>query len=222
MITLNSSSEADDKATVQSTYGALFFGVPAQGMNVKAMASVVQGGGARFTLGLLDQQRGFRLRGRQHEEFCKAFPYNDSKIIQFFETKESPTVVQVSQVLPLLRDAKALEDPISGRWTREGKAALLVNPDSTTCRRGWEKGFEYQYSLMGDHLSMIKFGANEDSDYSTVRKVMRKFVQSAGTVIKNRLRLSTHTRFPTADLLLLAASRLTYSELVAKKSRSFK
>ena len=95
MITLNNSSEAEDKAIVQSTYGALFFGVPGQGMNVEDMASMVLGKGAQFTLGLLDQQWGFRLRGRQHEEFCKAFPYQDSKIVQFFETEESPTVVQV-------------------------------------------------------------------------------------------------------------------------------
>ena len=97
MIILSNSSEADDQVIVQSTYAALFFGVPGQGMNVEALASMVEGKGAQFTQALLDQQRSFRLRGRQHEEFCKAFPYEDSKIIQFFETKESPTMVQVGQ-----------------------------------------------------------------------------------------------------------------------------
>ena len=95
MLTLSNSSDENDKLIVHSTYGALFFGVPGQGMNVEATASMVQGRAAQFTLDLLDQQRSFRLRNRQHEEFCKVFPYNDSKIIQFFETKESPTVVQV-------------------------------------------------------------------------------------------------------------------------------
>ena len=90
------SPKKDDQLNFRSTYGALFFGVPSHGMNVEAMAAMVQDLPARYTLTILDQRLGFRLRNRQHEDFCKAFNFRDSKIVQFFESKLSPTVIQVS------------------------------------------------------------------------------------------------------------------------------
>ena len=96
VIRMNSSTYLDDRLNLQSIYGALFFGVPSQGMDVEAMASMVEGLPARYILNLLDQQLGFRLRNRQHEDFCKAFNYKDSKIIQFFELTKTLTVIQVS------------------------------------------------------------------------------------------------------------------------------
>ena len=103
---MNSSTDQDHRLNLQSIYGALFFGVPSQGMNVEAMASMVEGLPARYTLNLLDQQLGFRLRNRQHEDFCKAFSFRDSKIIQFFELTKTPTVTQVSYFACILWDTK--------------------------------------------------------------------------------------------------------------------
>ena len=71
---------------------------------------------------------------------------------------------------------RSFEDPITGRWARKGQTALLINPDSATCGRGWEIGFEYQFSLMGDHSSMIKFEENDNGNYEKVRDVLRDFV----------------------------------------------
>ena len=99
MIGMKRSNDHRDKLILQHTYGALFFGVPSQGMNVEALASMVQDLPARYTLSLLDQQLGYRLRNKQHEEFCQAFDYKDSKIIQFFELRKSPTVVQVCRFI---------------------------------------------------------------------------------------------------------------------------
>jgi len=74
----------------------LFFGVPTQGMNTSALAAMVENQPQLYTLELLEQTVGFRLRERQHQEFCQAFDFKDSKIIQFYELKKSPTVQQVS------------------------------------------------------------------------------------------------------------------------------
>jgi hypothetical protein len=93
---MNRSDHPEDKLNLKSTYGALFFGVPNQGMNVEAMVSMVENLPARYTLTLLDRCRGFQLRDRHHEDFCEAFAYEDSKIVYFFETDESPTVIQAS------------------------------------------------------------------------------------------------------------------------------
>ena len=90
------SDDPDDRLNFRSTYGALFFGVPSQGMDVGALAAMIGDLPQQYTLTLLDHQLGHRLKVRQHEEFCKAFDYEDSKITQFFERKKSPTVCQVS------------------------------------------------------------------------------------------------------------------------------
>ena len=89
------SNDQGDRLNFLSTYGALFFGVPSQGMNVEALASMVPKMPARYTLNLLDQQLGFALREKLHTEFCKTFNYSDSKIVQFYELEKSPTVIQV-------------------------------------------------------------------------------------------------------------------------------
>ena len=95
MIQMKKSSNGDDKLNLQYSYGALFFGVPNQGMDVEALAGMVQGSPQQYTMQLLDEQLGSRLRNRQHLDFCNAFDFLDSKIVQFFELRKSPTVVQV-------------------------------------------------------------------------------------------------------------------------------
>ena len=89
------SNDPDDRLNFLSTYGALFFGVPSQGMDVEALASMVHNMPARYTLSLLDKELGYGLRQKLHTEFCKKFNYKDSKIVQFYELEKSPTVTQV-------------------------------------------------------------------------------------------------------------------------------
>ena len=92
---MSHSENQDDRLNFLFTYGALFFGVPSQGMNVEALASMVSKMPAQYTLNLLDQQLGYGLREKLHRDFCKAFDYSDSKIVQFYELEKSPTVIQV-------------------------------------------------------------------------------------------------------------------------------
>ena len=113
-----------------------------------------------------------------------------------------------------------MKNTVTGRWTREGKTALLVNPDPATCGRGWEKGFGYQYSLTGDHLSMIKFDVNDDGGYATVREAMRKRVQTAGKVIKDRLLSTTRTCHLQADVPHPANGQLMLSGKATERLRS--
>jgi hypothetical protein len=92
------SSDSEDNRNLNSVYGVLFFGVPNQGMEMQALAAMVGDKPQRYTLSLLDHLVGHRLRSNQHNDFCKAFDFEDSKIIQFFETKMTPTVVEVSLI----------------------------------------------------------------------------------------------------------------------------
>ena len=96
---MNKTINVNDRSTLLCIYGALFFGVPSQGMDVEALASMVEHQPARYTLNLLDQRLGFRLRNGQHEDFCKAFHFKDSRIVQFFEHTKFHTVIQVCFML---------------------------------------------------------------------------------------------------------------------------
>ena len=172
IIQMSESQDSDDKWIVQCTFGALFFGVPSLGMDMEAIAAMVQDLPARYISALLDQRDGFRLRQRQHDLFCKAFGYKDSKIVQFFELKKSPTVVQ---------------DPQTKQWTRTGPPALLVSPGSASCGRPWETGAEYAISLNGNHSDMVKFYSTGLDDYVIVRDVLQTYIKDACSIIKSRM-----------------------------------
>lgn len=88
--------EPDDETILQCIYGALFFGVPGQGMEIKALATMVEGTPHEKTKRLLDQNLGFQLRNEEQEDFSRAFSNKDGKIAYFFEQRESKTVIMVS------------------------------------------------------------------------------------------------------------------------------
>ena len=76
MIQMRKSPNEVDQETILSTYVALFFGVPTQGMNVEAIANMVQKICPRDTFRPYLTKR--MLRQRHHEDFCQAFDYTDS------------------------------------------------------------------------------------------------------------------------------------------------
>ncbi len=96
---MKESSDSNINRNLNSVYGALFFGVPSQGMDTEALAAMVGDKPQRYDLSLLNNQVGHRLRSKQHDDFCKAFDFEDSKIIQFFETRMTSTVVEVGLIL---------------------------------------------------------------------------------------------------------------------------
>ena len=99
---MKESSDSNDQRNLNSIYGVLFFGVPNQGMETGELAAMIGDKPQRYDLSLLNNQVGHRPRSRQHEEFCEAFDFEDSKIIQFFETKMTSTVAEVGLMLGLL------------------------------------------------------------------------------------------------------------------------
>ena len=83
-----------DKANLKATYGALFFGVPNQGMDISSLVPMVGDQPNRYLLESLGKESGF-LRD-QRTKFPKVFGFKDSEIISLFETQMSPTAVKVS------------------------------------------------------------------------------------------------------------------------------
>jgi protein SERAC1 len=88
--------EESDKANLKSIYGMLFFGVPSQGMSIESLVPMVENQPNRFFLESLSKVTdGLRA---QRQNFRQAFPFKESRIISFYETKQSPTAQKVSQV----------------------------------------------------------------------------------------------------------------------------
>ena len=87
-----------DKTNLKATYGALFFGVPNQGMDISSLVPMVGDQPNRYFLESLGKESGFLQD--QRTKFPKAFDFKDSEIISFFETQESPTAEKVSWSIP--------------------------------------------------------------------------------------------------------------------------
>ena len=83
-----------DNAVLNSICGILFFGVPNQGMNVDHLCTVVQGKPNEEMIRSLSPKSG--ILKRLHDDFCNAFPFQDSEVYSFFETNVSKTAVRVS------------------------------------------------------------------------------------------------------------------------------
>ncbi|VUC32123.1 unnamed protein product [Clonostachys rosea] len=156
----------EDLRMVRSIYGALFFGVPSQGMDTRALAAMVQGlPASQFVVSSLDREVGNRLRQRQHLRFCKAFHFEDSKIIQFFETRTTKV--------------------------GENDYKLLVNQHSATYGRQWETNEEYVRSIDGDHKTMIKFSPTSDTYDDISFLLHNSWIPVASDTIKKRLKRSS-------------------------------
>lgn len=69
--------------------GALFFGVPSGGMHTQHLVAMAAGESSKYTVNLLNREVGGFVRQQQHEEFCAAFPFRDSKVIQYFEGRKT-------------------------------------------------------------------------------------------------------------------------------------
>ena len=76
-------------------YGALFFGVPNDGLDVASLIPMVGDGPNRFFLESLGHLNSRNLR-EQHKSFLEAFNFKgSSEIYSFYETRQSPKAKQV-------------------------------------------------------------------------------------------------------------------------------
>lgn len=93
LVHMKGSTNNVDKANFQSTYAALFFGVPNQGMNIASLIPMVEGGqNLPFLMSLGKDSELLRNLSR---EFKSAFNFKDSIVMSYYETRTSPTAKEV-------------------------------------------------------------------------------------------------------------------------------
>jgi len=82
---------------IDSIYGALFFGVPNNGLDISSLIPMVEGQPNQGFLHSLSKES--QILRNQSREFPKAFDYQgSSEILCFYETEMSPTAARVSSV----------------------------------------------------------------------------------------------------------------------------
>jgi protein SERAC1 len=88
--------DKNSQVLLDSIYGALFFGVPNEGMEISSLIPMVKGQPNQALLHSLGKES--QILRNQCREFPKAFGYPDSEIVCFYETEMSPTAVWVSSM----------------------------------------------------------------------------------------------------------------------------
>jgi len=88
--------DKNHQALLDSIYGALFFGVPNQGMEIASLIPMVKDQPNQALLHSLGKES--QILRNQCREFPEAFGYKDSEIVCFYETEMSPTAALVSSI----------------------------------------------------------------------------------------------------------------------------
>ncbi|OBT66968.1 hypothetical protein VE03_04238 [Pseudogymnoascus sp. 23342-1-I1] len=140
-------------------YGALFFGVPNQGMDIKSLIPMVK---SQLNEGFLNSiSTTSDLLFKQCREFPKAFNFPESRIMCFYETQASPTATK-----------------IHGNWRMEGPYAILVGQASATHGRPWENEAHHIQAINRAHSQLVKFRAN-DEVYRRILGTIKEFAKQA-------------------------------------------
>ncbi|PVH71306.1 hypothetical protein DL98DRAFT_397381, partial [Cadophora sp. DSE1049] len=143
-------------------YGAMFFGVPNRGLDIKSFTQVVGDGPNRYLVESLGRDNS-QVLDTQCRKFSKAFDFEgSSEIYCFYETRTSNT---------------ALKDE-HGKCLMTGEPTALVSKGSATHCRSWENSNHYMCPIDRDHSEMVKFSAN-DIYYDTVLEILKGMSKKA-------------------------------------------
>ncbi|KFY07164.1 hypothetical protein V492_07388, partial [Pseudogymnoascus sp. VKM F-4246] len=141
-------------------YGALFFGVPGQGMDISSLIPMVESQPNQALLHSLSTISDLLLK--QGREFPQAFNFPESsRIMCFYETLTSPTAINKD-----------------GKWQMKGQNAILVGQASATHGRPWENKAHHIQAINRDHSQLVKFRAN-DEVYRRVLGTLKEFTEES-------------------------------------------
>ncbi|KAB5522022.1 hypothetical protein GE09DRAFT_1293739 [Coniochaeta sp. 2T2.1] len=150
-------ADQEDRANLEATLGALFFGVPNRGMDNTALLSIIE---TQPNSALVDELSiGSAFLQNQAELFPTAFGRRDSIILSFHETRLSGTAMMVN-----------------GQLTMKGPPAVLVNKGSATHGRPWERSPRFVIPIDRSHSDIVKF-ERFSNDYEAVLTCIRELLQ---------------------------------------------
>ncbi|KFX91129.1 hypothetical protein O988_07900 [Pseudogymnoascus sp. VKM F-3808] len=145
---------------LQSIYGALFFGVPNQGMEIASLVPMVAGQPNQALLHSLGKES--QLLRNQFREFPEAFDSKDSEIFCYYETEMSRTAILTENNV----------------WKMDGPRCILVDSSSARHTRPWENEAHNCMGMKREHSMLVKFSPN-DSDYDQVLAKLKSMMAAA-------------------------------------------
>ncbi|KAH8882196.1 hypothetical protein GQ53DRAFT_666276 [Thozetella sp. PMI_491] len=171
MVQMYRSKSEKLKTTLHSIYGAIFFGVPNDGLDIAALRPMVGDGPNRPFLESLGHVNSDVLRS-QNREFLETFDTeNGPEIYCFYETSMSRT--------PQMDEG--------GKWNMTGDYVVLVSRSSAI--HGQSRNNEDNvHPLPRDHSELVKFSANS-SDYNKVLGTLERMIQRAAVRSQSRQRV---------------------------------
>ncbi|RDW58335.1 hypothetical protein BP5796_12265 [Coleophoma crateriformis] len=139
------------------TQGALFFGVPNEGMDIASLIPMVEDQPNEAFLHTLHPES--ELLRKQSRQFQEIFNSPATTIFSFYETKTSPTA----------------KKGIDNKWRMNGDEVILVGSNSATHCRPWENKAHHVKGLNQDHSGLVKF-STRDHAYITVRNILSEVI----------------------------------------------
>ncbi|KAH8891942.1 hypothetical protein GQ53DRAFT_647556, partial [Thozetella sp. PMI_491] len=147
LISLSKSKNEDHQKLLQAVYGIAFFGVPHDGMAIGSLRAIVGDGENRVLLESVSNINS-QILTQQRRNFPEALGgEGESEVLCFYETRMSPTAVQVE-----------------GKWQMTGPSEVLVTKASATHCQPWGDREEHICAINRTHSEMVKFQLG-DQDY---------------------------------------------------------
>ncbi|KAI9862990.1 MAG: hypothetical protein M1813_004163 [Trichoglossum hirsutum] len=159
----------DDINILMSCYAVVFFGVPNRGLNIPSLTSMVSGQPNEDLVRNLNPSSPFL--GLLHEMFYRHFVFDDSQIVCFYETQETPTIEFSRE---------------TGRWERTGPRVMMV-PKASAIHAGKNEQTYNHLPIDADHSDMVKFNDPSDQNYIVIEKRIEKLADDAPGIIKERI-----------------------------------
>ncbi|KFX90596.1 hypothetical protein V490_06374 [Pseudogymnoascus sp. VKM F-3557] len=154
---------------LESIYGALFFGVPSQGMDIASLIPMVKCQPNQALLHTLGKES--QLLRNQSRDFPQAFASKESEIFCYYETEMS-------------RTATLTENNV---WKMGEPLCILVDSSSARHTRPWENEAHNCIGMKRDHSTLVKFSPN-DSEYDEVLAKLNRMMLTAVSTIPRSIR----------------------------------
>ncbi|RDW57492.1 hypothetical protein BP6252_13752 [Coleophoma cylindrospora] len=150
------------------TQGALFFGVPNEGMDIASLLPMAEDQPNEAFLHTLHPES--ELLRKLSRQFQEIFNSPATTIFSFYETKTSPTA----------------KKDVNNKWQMNGDPVILVGSNSATHCRPWENEAHHVKGLNQDHSGLVKFRTRDDA-YITVRNILREIIRHQDVSPQQRL-----------------------------------
>lgn len=163
---------------IDNLHGALFFGVPSHGMNIKVLEAMIKGQPNESLVKSISYQS--QTLQELSRKFKSNFANRKPKIIYFYEMEPSFWPMKVCSKLVSPAKILTVSQLDNGQWKMAGTPKkILVDKDSATDGELWSAGHVNTHPLNRNHSDLVKFSSPNDDDFQRVLSELMKLMENA-------------------------------------------